>query len=244
VLLRLNPSLTPDAFASAYAAEGYVQIPNIFEPEAAERLTQILEREIDWEFVFLDENQRGVALTPAQQQALGEAELARLSRGVDERARFSLGLRYLGYTMTDALLRGRDPGHPIHDLTSFIHGADFLRFAAAVAHTPSAVRAEAQASCYRPGDFIGLHDDTGREAGNRLAAYTLGFTRRWRSDWGGQLIFHDNRGDIERGLAPRWNMLTLFRVPRLHSVAPVSAYAGAPRLSVVGWLRDDPIPRI
>ncbi|HRE43544.1 MAG TPA: 2OG-Fe(II) oxygenase family protein [Terricaulis sp.] len=146
--------------------------------------------------------------------------------------------------MTDALLKGRDLGHPLHELTGFIHGPDFLRFAVAVTGAESAVRAEAQASYYNPGDFIGLHDDTSREAGNRLVAYTLGFTRRWRSDWGGQLLFHDGKGDVERGLVPRWNTLTLFGVPRLHSVAPVAAYAGAPRISVVGWLRDDPAPRI
>lgn len=242
--MRLNPALDPAPFAAEYAAKGYVQIPGVFDTESAEAITQLLESKIDWEFVYLDEQFRGVALTPAQQRAVGQDGLTRILQGVHQRASNSLGLRYLGYTMTDALLRGRDPGHPIHDVTRFIHGPDFLKFTVAVTGHASAVRAEAQASYYRPGDFIGLHDDKSREAGNRLAAYTLGFTRRWRSDWGGQLIFHDNRGDIERGLVPRWNTLTLFTVPKLHSVAPVAAYAGAPRISIVGWLRDDPLPKV
>ncbi len=242
--MRLNPELDPAPFARAYAQQGYVQIPDILRREDAEAVTAILEGKMAWEFVFLDENQRGVVITEAQQRALGPAALNAMLAGVNARARNGLGLRYFGYTMTDALLRGRDRAHPIHDLTRFIHGPDFLRFAVAVTGCQSAVRAEAQASYYNPGDFIGLHDDTSREVGNRLAAYTLGFTRRWRSDWGGQLLFHDGKGDIERGLAPRWNTLTLFGVPRLHSVAPVAPYAGAPRISVVGWLRDDPAPQL
>jgi SM-20-related protein len=41
-------------------------------------------------------------------------------------------------------------------------------------------------------------------------------------------------------LAPAFNCLTLFTVPRPHSVATVAPYAGAPRLSIVGWGRTDP----
>jgi SM-20-related protein len=35
-------------------------------------------------------------------------------------------------------------------------------------------------------------------------------------------------------------VLTLFKVPMLHSVAPVAPYAAAPRYMITGWLRDDP----
>ena len=71
---------------------------------------------------------------------------------------------------------------------------------------------------------------------DRLVAYTIGFSRPWRADWGGQLLLHDEYGDVERGFAPAFNTLTMFRVPRVHSVAPVAPYAGAPRFSVTGWL--------
>ena len=75
--------------------------------------------------------------------------------------------------------------------------------------------------------------------GERRAAYTLGLTRDWRTDWGGQLLFHDEAGDVPRGLMPRFNVLTLFKTPQWHTVATVAPYAGAPRLSITGWLRDD-----
>jgi SM-20-related protein len=51
---------------------------------------------------------------------------------------------------------------------------------------------------------------------------------------------HGDDLEIERGFMPGFNALTIFNVPRWHSVAPVAPYAGAPRLSIVGWARRDP----
>ena len=62
----------------------------------------------------------------------------------------------------------------------------------------------------------------------------------WRPDWGGQLMFHDANGVIERGFKPGFNVWTVFRTPRNHSVAQVASYADGKRRSITGWLRDDP----
>lgn len=239
ITLRLNPALDVEAHAAAYARDGHVQIPDVFEEEVALYLTDLLERTIDWDLVYLDAQMRGISLTRAQQAAMGQQELQRVMGELRQRAGRALGLLYLGYNMVPAYLSGRDPGHPIHRVTEFVNSPEFRDFGARVTGQPGVKKADAQATLYRPGDFIGLHDDTGWESGNRLSAYTLGFTRDWRSDWGGQLLLHDERGDVERGLLPRWNALTFFRVPRLHSVAPVAAYAQWARISIVGWLRDD-----
>jgi SM-20-related protein len=95
---------------------------------------------------------------------------------------------------------------------------------------------------FRPGDFLTVHTDTSKDmvAEDRVCAYTLGFTRKWRVDWGGQLLFYDQAGQIMRGLPPAFNTLTLFTVPRAHAVATVAPFTGAPRLSIVGWGRSDP----
>src|SRR5690606_33969599 len=143
--------------------------------------------------------------------------------------------------MIEALIQGRDPGHPLHAMTEFLNSPEFRGLGASVIGDPGVTKLDAQATWYRPGDFLTLHDDTGK--GERLAAYTLGFTKGWRPDWGGQLLFHDDAGQITRGLTPGFNVLTLFKVPRQHSVAPVASYAGAPRLSITGWLRNDPPAR-
>lgn len=239
LVLRLNPALDPAPFARAYAEQGWVQIPGIFEPAVADALAQMLERGTPWAMALSDADGRDEVLDGAAIQALGREKLGEKVAAVARRAAESFAYCYLCYPMIDARLKGKDPGHPIHDLTDFINSREFLDFGQAVIGAKGITKADAQATFYRPNDFLSLHNDLGG-SDQRRAAYTLGFTRRWRPDWGGQLLFHDGAGDVSRGLAPGFNVLTLFKVPVWHSVAPVAPYAAAQRLSVVGWLRDDP----
>lgn len=237
LVLRLNPALDEGRLARAYLEHGIVQIANIFEPETAEYLTQILEQHTPWGMAYQDAG-GPKALTADQLKSADHDQLRQALKAMLDRTGDGYGFLYRCYPMLTAYLERRDPGHPIHALTEFLTSPAFIEFGARVTGQPQVVKADSQATYYRPGDFIGLHTDVGSEPSNRLTAYTLGFTRRWREDWGGQLLFHDENGDIQRGYAPRWNTLTLFRVPQPHSVAPVAGYAKAPRLSIVGWLRD------
>jgi SM-20-related protein len=214
-----------------------VQVPDLFEPTVADTIATVLETAMAWELIYSDSSGKGEALARAQIDALGPAELAKRLQAVMGRAREGFAYCYFRYPMIGAYLAGRDPGHPIHGVAEFINSDEFLAFGRAVTGEHGVTKADAQATLYRPSHFLNLHDDTGE--GERRAAYTLGFTRRWRADWGGQLLFHDDAGDIVRGFRPRFNVLTLFKAPQWHSVAPVAAFAGAPRLSVSGWLRDD-----
>ena len=234
--LRLNPGLDPARSAAAYARDGYVQVRDVLTPAAAELIAAALERGVDWD-LFLSGTGGPETLGRAQLSAMGREEIVRRIGEVDARARTGFAYRYLGYPMITAYMSGRDPGHPLHALLEFMNGPEMLGFARAITAEASVIKADAQATYYRPGDYLTLHDDTG--VGERRAAYTLGFTRNWRADWGGQLLFHAPDGEIVRGLQPGFNVLTLFRTPQWHSVAPVAPYAGAPRLSITGWLRDD-----
>lgn len=238
-ILRINPTLNAADYAAAYARDGYVQIPAILDAATAEGIATVLERGTPWVHVISDAHGRESAITRDLVNRIGQAGLDERLRGLMAQAREGFGYSYMHYPLITAYLEGRDPGHPLHLITEYLNSREFLDFGQAVIGHPHIVKADAQASFYRPGDFLSLHNDVG-DIAERRAAYTLGFSRRWRPDWGGQLLFHDDRGDIQRGLAPGFNVLTLFKVPTWHSVAPVAGYAGAPRLSIVGWLRDDP----
>jgi SM-20-related protein len=238
--LRLNPALSPESFAEAYARDGFVQVHELFEPAVADELATMLETFMAWELIFSDEHGGGQGLSADQLRALGPERLRKQIEGVVTRARENFAYWYFRYPMIGAYIGGRDPGHPIHRVSEFINSDEFLEFGRAVTGETAVNKADGQATMFRSGHFLNLHDDTG--VGERRAAYTLGFTRRWRADWGGQLLFHDAAGDVTRGFGPRFNVLTLFRAPQWHSVAPVAAYAGAPRISIAGWLRDDPKP--
>jgi SM-20-related protein len=233
-VLRLNPALDPADFAPAYARDGLVRIPEVFESVVVDRLAGLLEHTLDWDVICSTETGGVEVLDHAQ---LGPDAMAGRLHAATLQARSGFACAHLGYAMTEAYETRRDPGHPVHAVTAFLNSPAFLDLAAAVTGETTINGVEAEATLYRPADFLGLND--GRGAGERVAAFSLGLTRQWRPDWGGQLLFHDANGDVERGFAPAFNVLTLFRVPRTHSVAPVAPYAGAPRLAVAGWLRND-----
>ena len=235
--LRINPAINLRQAAETYQRDGLVQISDIFEPDVAEYLASLAETRIDWDLAFQGEDGRPAVVGMRQIQAGGEAALRQRLHAMMTRAGEGYGFLYLAYPLISAYLTGRDQGHPIHRLTEFLNG-EFVQLGSAVSGRNDIIKADGQLTHYRPGDFIGLHNDIGSEKSDRLIAYTLGLTRRWRPDWGGQLLFHDDAGDVTHGHAPRWNTLTLFKVPQYHSVAPVASYAQAPRLSVVGWLRN------
>ena len=235
--LRLNPSLDLKAASQTYARDGLVQIPNILEPHLAEDLWQMLETTLPWGIAF-----QGAAGPQVYDQnalkTLPQDQIRADLRSALDRTSRAYGFMYLSYPMITAYLQNRDPGHAIHRVTEFIASQEFIGLGARLTRDDDVYKADAQATMYRPGDYIGLHNDIGTEKSDRLAAYTIGLTPEWRPDWGGQLLFHDDQGDVLRGYAPRWNTLTVFKVPRLHSVAPVSAYAVGKRLSIVGWFRN------
>jgi SM-20-related protein len=235
--MGLRPDLIAADYAEAFQRDGYVQIESVLLEPTADGLASILESQTPWSLVHSDPAGSHVMLEPRDLERLPQEELRARLRDVVQRASTGFGYIYHVYPMINAYLDGRDPGHPLHELTEFLNSPAFIAFSHEVTGEP-VVKVDAQATLYGPGHFLTQHDDRG--VGERRAAYTLSLTRGWRPDWGGQLLFHTPDGDIARGFAPRFNVLTLFKVPMLHSVAPVAPYAAAPRLTITGWLRDDP----
>lgn len=236
--LRLNSNLSPQDYARSFADDGVVQVPDFLHPDDAEGLAMTLETATPWALAISRPTGEGRIIEGEELESLGRDGLVRELSAVVNQARRGFAFAYLVYPMIQNYLAGRDPGHPLHRLTEFLNSADCLEFTRAVTGEAGVVKIDGQATCYRPGDFLTLHDDRGDD--ERRAAYTLGFTREWRADWGGQLLFHDDRGEIIRGLKPTFNTLTLFKTPKWHSVAPVATYADARRYVISGWLRDDP----
>lgn len=238
--LRLNPVLDVQKYADIYARDGLVQIPDVFEKPTAELISEIMETSLPWSLSFSGEEGRPVKIPmEALQGAAGD--IREQVAALIQRSGKQYGFIYFNFGMVSAYNSGEPrANHPIHPVTGFLMGEEFAAFGRQLTGDQSIRWADSQATLYRPNDFLGLHDDSASDDVQRVAAYTLGFTSRWRSDWGGQTLFHDpETGDITRGLIPRWNTLTVFRVPQLHSVASVAGYAQSARLSIVGWFRRD-----
>jgi SM-20-related protein len=122
-------------------------------------------------------------------------------------------------------------------LTEFLNDSAFLSFIRQVTGEPKIEFADAQATCYGPGDFLHRHYDTLPDK-KRIAAYVLNFTPRWLAEWGGLLGFLAEDGHVIEAYTPAWNALNLLHVTQLHYVSHVAPFAAARRYSVTGWLRS------
>lgn len=239
--LRINPSLNPEEFRKMYAKSKVVQVQDIFEPELAEAISHILRTQIRWRLIYQTPEDGVVELSKEQIDAMGTQGIKQRMDRVMELARRSHGYCYSGYHMIGALLEGRDPGHPIHEITKFLNSREFIDFGSHIIGEFGITKTDAQATLFGPGSFLTRHIDDGSN-NERRAAYTLGFSKNWHTDWGGLLMFIDKQTtDVTEAFIPRFNMLTLFDGRKVHSVSPISSFAGDGRFSIVGWLRNDPI---
>lgn len=231
---QLNPTLEPDRIAAAYAHDRRVHIPAILTAESAARVHYCLGQET--QFSLVTRNGDGyvrlrpeVVLSPEQQsEAMYKAY---------DRARNGFNYFYDNHPMSNDGEPYPDPSHYLSAVTGFLNGALFLDFARRVTGSSEIRFAEAQATCYRPGHFLNLHDD-GHGVHGRVAAYVLNMTPRWRADWGGGLLFFDPAGHMCEGWLPAFNALNIFAVPQEHQVSFVSPFAGAHRFSITGWFRS------
>lgn len=239
--LKLRDDHDIAALRAAYSRDGMVRVERLFPDDVAEAIYQVLLRGTPWRMVHSDASGAHEYYKPGEWQGLTPAARQAAIQGTLSRAREGFAYLYACYPMIDALLDGDDPDWPLHALTEFLNSAEFLDFTKTITDEPEVIKIDGQATLYSPGHFLNEHNDAGSEF-ERRAAYVMGFSKNWRVDWGGQLLFLDgpeDGPDISRGFSPSFNTLSLFKVPRPHIVTQVTNFAGAGRYSVTGWLRVD-----
>jgi len=240
---RLNPALDLAKYAEIYARRGIVQIPDILTTESAETLNSILSGKLDWRVLATDANDRPVHFTQSELSAMPKDQRDALFRDIMLRARENRGFFYHTYPLIEAYMKGWDQGHPIHTITEFVNSPDWLGLGRRVTGVERITKADAHATAYSPSHFLTRHLDYGDDR-ERRAAYVLGMTKNWQPDWGGLLLFLNEKQDITEGYLPRYNVLTIFDIKYLHTVTQVSSFAGGIRRAVTGWFRDDPPAKI
>jgi SM-20-related protein len=139
--------------------------------------------------------------------------------------------------MISAYKEKRHPHLALHRVVELINSRAWLDTMRRITGLAGIRRADGQATRYVAGHFLRQHDDVMEEEG-RLAAYVVNLTRDWRADWGGLLQFLDDDGEVIDTLMPRFNTISLFRVPAEHCVSPVAHFAPGARYAITGWLRS------
>ncbi|MEH0196947.1 2OG-Fe(II) oxygenase family protein [Caulobacter sp. CCNWLY153] len=233
--LSLDPSLTPKAWREAFAASGRLHVPGFLTADSASRLHAALTIDTPWSGV-VGVGTRLWNLPLDGPGALSAADDAALDRQVAEETRAGFGFRFDNFRVSDEIEAGRREGRLLEAAYDLINGEAFLGFVRDLTGDDRPEYCDCQATRYRPGHFLTEHDDHA-DGKNRLYAYVLNLTPRWRSDWGGLLLFLDGDGHVAEGYTPSFNALNIFRVPQKHAVSYVTPHAAGPRLSLTGWIR-------
>lgn len=232
----LDPGIDAETLREEFAARGRVQISPFLAGGDAERLRAHLEAREDWSVALTADGRKLLVFAGDSWLKMNPAHREGLKKMVEPRGETSFR-----YMFRQILAVGDDgPVEPDTELgrfADFLSGADVIGLIRTIAGAPDIDHADAQATRYLPGDFLTVHNDRD-EHGHRRVAYVLGLTSAWRTDWGGLLMFHDGRGNVEEGLLPRMNTLNLFSVPQRHSVSLVAPFAPRPRDSVSGWWKS------
>jgi Rps23 Pro-64 3,4-dihydroxylase Tpa1-like proline 4-hydroxylase len=228
----LNPALQAEGFADAFARDGRVHIPDVLSAESAVRVHRCLAQET--EFATVTRNDDGYLRLGADVTAQQEAEMMHKAYGA---ARDGFHYLYDNHPMSHDGEPYPDPSHYLAAVTRFLNSKPVLDLARRVTGSSAIHFAEAQATRYRAGHFLNVHDDRRIEK-KRVAAYVLNMTPNWRLDWGGALLFLDWHGQVAEGYAPAFNALNILAVPQPHMVGFVSPFAGAARYSITGWFRS------
>lgn len=208
-----------------------VQIPQFLQPAAADTLTEELALRVPWQ---LAERSEGVSRTSPRGAYPDDDAFAQLLDLSYARARDSYQFVYDCYMLAKAGHAGWDPELLVHGVLRFFNTAQYIGFARLLSGDSAITRVSAQCTRFRAGQFLMPHEDEEVTEGRRYA-YVLNLSRGWRPDWGGQLQFLDEQGAVLETFVPRWNSLSLFRVPQRHQVTLVSPWAEWPRYAITGW---------
>ena len=231
---QIDPSLDPDAMRAVFSRHGRLHIPGFLGGDGAQRLHARLANEQGWSFVINRGNSH-LELTPEQSKRMPPQAHQAMMQDIMKTARdgFQLAYDVVNVTRKERTPLTDDP--TLCGVHALLNGAPFLDFIAAVTGLRG-TWSDATCTRYRVGHFCEMHDDKADD-GDRLVAFVLNLTPRWRVDWGGVLQFIDADGHVAEGYTPAFNALNIFRVPQPHAVSIVAPFAGADRLSVTGWVR-------
>ena len=233
--IELNPDLDVAALKAAFAPNRRLHIPSILKPASAEAVAQVLETETRWKTTvaaggaFFELPLDGTRAADPSKQAWLDAAVV---DGSSPLTQYVFDNRRLGPEQTEG---PQDAADAVH---AFLNSPAFLDFMRAVTGDDRIDLVDAQASRYRPGHVLTAHNDV--SAGkNRLYGYVLNFTRDWRADWGGNLLFYGADGHIEHGWVPAFNAQNVIVVPTNHAVTEIASFAPRFRYSIVGWVRSN-----
>ncbi|RBP51103.1 2OG-Fe(II) oxygenase [Arenicella xantha] len=221
--------------SQTYQRSSRVQIVDFLESESAQHIYDALKSQTQWNLAWnLDGQHQDMDYTAVQNWTQKQRE--QLDELIYAQASDSFQYRYASVPIYDIYQQNLLPGHFFNSIYEFFNSDELLTLARQVTGFEQIDFADVQATRYSKGHFLTEHDDN--VAGkNRLAAFVLNLTPKWKFDWGGGLVFPDKNDQAETWF-PKFNALNIFTVPQKHAVTVVSPFATEERYALTGWFRS------
>jgi len=213
---------------------GRIHIPGILAPASADWLHRVLDQEVPWQVHFNDAT-KNYDLHRDQVAVLPESKRIMLTEQLTQNASNRFQYLFHNYPISDAVLQNAGD-LAIHEFHAFVNAPRTISLIREITGAMDISYADCQATRYQAGQFLTTHNDD-LEGKDRRIAYVFNFTRNWRPDFGGLLLFLDEQGHVEEGYLPLFNSLNLFRIPAHHCVSYVAPFAHGYRYSISGWFR-------
>lgn len=215
-----------------------IRIPDILTSPGAGRLHTLLSGQLDWHLAYSDAGGNRVDVPATALGVMPPAEMRTLLKQLTARA--SVGFQFVHNWFPVCGMGNETPvGNAlVGELGEFLNSDVFLGLARKVTGFPDIESCVAEATLFGPGQFQTTSDGRPETEGRR-AGFSLSLTRTWNPDWGGLLLFLDEFDQISEGYAPDFNSLSIYALPQRHTISAVAPFAGAPRLAITGWFRNE-----
>lgn len=223
-----------DACKQQLQGIGRLQLKRVLSPQGAELVRKAAE--LAPFRLSVNSGAKSLDLTLDELDNLSGQQLAQMTALVHAGARKGFQYCFDTYRLSDEVDTGKLQAGPLFDLYRELNSEPMLNVFRQLSDEPAIEFCDAQVTRYRPGHFLTEHDDDVVGKG-RVLAFVLNLTVKWRSDWGGLLLFHGADGVVNGGFGPTFNALNVFKVPQSHSVSLVAPFADGCRYSVTGWAR-------
>ncbi|MBL4671014.1 MAG: 2OG-Fe(II) oxygenase [Arenicella sp.] len=233
--IKLAPHENLETLRSEYQSDSRVQIRDFLESKSAQRIYHSLRSQTQWNLAWnLNGQHQDMDYTAVK--GWTETQKKTLDDLIHQQASYDFQYRYTAVPIYDIYQKNLLPGHFFNSIYEFLNSEELLKLARTVTGFEQISFADVQATRYSKGHFLNEHDDhvIGK---NRLAAYVLNLTPKWKHDWGGGLIFPDENEQAVTWF-PKFNVLNIFTVPQKHAVTIVSPFAPESRYSLTGWFRS------
>jgi Rps23 Pro-64 3,4-dihydroxylase Tpa1-like proline 4-hydroxylase len=234
--IRLGGKLDASRIADTFQQDLRTQVRKILPKDLAVNFHRILANETPWQYTYFDGRKNNIV--PLESfNSMAVEERQSIADAVNQAAQQGFAYSYNSFNFHQRIRQHEEVGPEFSEIDDFLNSSPFLEFARRLTGDAEITGTDASASWYGPGHFLNIHDDK-RTGYDLRAAFVLNFSPLWRTDWGGELKFFSNRrgAKLETAFFPAFNVMNIFSVPQYHAVGTVAAFAGAPRLSISGWL--------